>query len=131
MIAAKSAIISVLQAQHLKNSFKKFQFLLFIFLSTLSSTVLSSQLECRTKSAFILANLKNQYSGQIPNETIEFAKEAVMEMCISMATNTAEIVEPDENIKINRSKEKKKSFLGINFGNSERKKGNERLMNRR
>ena len=59
----------------------------------------------QNKSAFILANLKNQYSGQIPNETIEFAKEAVMEICMSMANSTAEIVEPDENIKINRHKE--------------------------
>ena len=92
---------------------------------------LASQLECRSKSAHILANLKNQYSGQVPNETIEFAREAAMEMCISMATTTEEIVRPTENIGNNRSKEKKRSFLGINFGNPERKKGNERLMNRR
>lgn len=37
----------------------------------------------------------------------------------------------DQLEKSNDSKGKKRSILGVNFGSRERKKGNERLMNRR
>ena len=79
----------------------------------------------------MVAKVKAGYSDQIPNETIEFAKNAAMKMCVSMANTTK--INTGSNVpeKINDSEAKKRSFLGINFGNSERKKGNERLMNRR
>ena len=105
---------------------------LFSAVLLLSISSFASQLDCRSKTAYVVAKVKADYSEQIPNETIEFAKSAAMKMCISMAANTTKLNTVSTELeKINDSKGKKRSFLGINFGNSERKKGNERLMNRR
>ena len=91
----------------------------------------SSQLDCRTKTAFVVAKIKSQYNEQIPNETIEFAKSAAMEMCLSNNVEPQKILEARATDQISGSKPEKKSFLGIKFGEPERKEGNKRLLNRR
>lgn len=91
----------------------------------------SSQLDCRTKTAFIVAKIKSQYYEQIPNETIEFAKSAAMEMCLSNNVKAQKTLEARITNQTSDSQPQKKSFLGIKFGKSERKEGNKRLLNRR
>ena len=107
------------------------QLALFFAVFILSFSCFGSQLDCRSKTAYFVAKTKANYGEQIPNETIEFAKSAAMQMCISMTNTTKTNVSSNELEKVNKPKGKKRSILGINFGNSERKKGNERLMNRR
>ena len=127
----KSVIISIfLEEAPLTTNIKPQLVLLFAVLP-LSTPSFASQLDCRSQTAYVVAKVKADYSEQIPNETIEFAKSAAMKMCISMANTTKLNTVPNGLKKTNDSKEKKRSFLGINFGNAERKKGNERLMNRR
>ena len=127
----KSVIMSIfLEEAPLTTNIKPRLVLLFAVLP-LSTPSFASQLDCRSQTAYVVAKVKADYSQQIPNETIEFAKSAAMKMCISMANTTKLNTVPNELKKTNDSKEKKRSFLGINFGNAERKKGNERLMNRR
>ena len=96
-----------------------------------SISCLGSQLDCRSQTAYVVAKVKANYNGSIPNETIEFAKSAAMKMCISMANTAKTNLVSDQLEKSNDSKGKKRSILGVNFGSRERKKGNERLMNRR
>ena len=91
----------------------------------------SSQLDCRSKTAYVVAKLKSEYYEQIPNETIEFAKSAAMEMCLSNNVEPQKVLTATTEKKAVKSQLQKKSFLGIMFGDSERKKGNERLLNRR
>ena len=91
----------------------------------------SSQLDCRSKSAYVVAKLKAEYYEQIPNATIEFAKSAAMQMCLSNSVEPQKVLNARTSEKAVESQTQKKSFLGIMFGDSERKKGNERLLNRR
>ena len=91
----------------------------------------SSQLDCRSKSAYVVAKLKAEYYEQIPNATIEFAKSAAMQMCLSNSVEPQKVLNARTSEKAVESQTQKKSFLGITFGDSERKKGNERLLNRR
>ena len=130
MNVTKSVIISIFEGVSLATN-SNLQLGLFSAVLLFSISSFGSQLDCRSKTAYVVAKVKAGYSDQIPNETIEFAKSAAMKMCVSMANTTKLKTRSPVPEKINDSKEKKRSFLGINFGSSERKKGNERLMNRR
>ena len=93
----------------------------------------ASEIECRSKTAFLLADMKAEYDGQIPSEVIEFARVAALRMCLAVNNNAIVIEQGDSNERISRisEKPKKKPFLGITFGDSERKDGNKRLLNRK
>ena len=82
----------------------------------------SSQLDCRSKSAYVIAKLKSEYYDQIPNETIEFARSAAMEMCLSNNIKSQKVLNTRTTEKAVKSQPQKKSFLGIMFGDSERRK---------
>ena len=90
-----------------------------------------SQLDCRSKSAYVVAKIKSEYYEQIPNETIEFAKNAAMEMCLSNKVETQQNGSARTKKHESNSQPQKKSFLGIKFGSSERKEGNKRLLDKK
>lgn len=99
-----------------------------------SPKVFPSELECRSKTAFLLADMKAEYDGYIPNEAIAFAKDAVLRMCLTMNPSLPVVIKPDDSSKtgeVTSKVSKRKPFLGITFGNPGRKEGNKRLLNKK
>ena len=107
----KSVIMSIFLEEAPLATTIKSQTVLLSAVLLLSTSSFASQLDCRSQTAYVVAKVKADYSEQIPNETIEFAKSAAMKMCISMANTTKLNTVPNELKKTNDSKEKKKVFL--------------------
>ena len=109
----------------------RFQISILLGIIIVPYTCLGSQLDCRSRSAYVVAKIKAEYLEPIPNETIEFAKSAAMEMCLTNNAKLRVAEKPRKSEKTGSPQSPKKPFLGIKFGNSERKDGNDRLLNRR
>ena len=112
----------------------------FLLALSLTSSALADTIQCRAESASVIAELKSESSERIESNTLELARQAALMMCERKLGYEATIEKKNEgNSKTAMNKltvegqaqeEKRRSFLGLSFEESERNKGHRRLQKR-